>query len=124
MRAGSGQQRSIPSCGRTVKAITNPIPTARRSRARHKSLYNLRYRLIPYLYSLHELAHRTGMPVIRPVHLQEPQDLAGVRIDDQFFVGDNILVAPLFNDDGDRNSICPKARGTTSSANSGRFEAA
>ena len=73
-----------------------------------RSFLNLRYRLIPYLYSLHELAHRTGMPVIRPVHLQEPQDPAGVRIDDQFFVGDNILVAPLFNDDGDRKLYLPE----------------
>ena len=32
-----------------------------------RSFLNLRYRLIPYLYSLHEQAHRTGMPVLRPV---------------------------------------------------------
>lgn len=73
-----------------------------------RSFLNLRYRLIPYLYSLHELAHRTGVPVIRPLHLVEPQDAAGFRIDDQFFVGDDILVAPLFNDDGDRKLYLPK----------------
>ena len=73
-----------------------------------RSFLNLRYRLIPYLYSLHEQAHRTGMPVFRPIHLQEPQDAAGFRIDDQFFVGDNILVAPLFNDEGDRKLYLPK----------------
>jgi alpha-glucosidase len=73
-----------------------------------RSFLNLRYRLIPYLYSLHELAHRTGMPVLRSFQLQEPQDTAGFRIDDQFFVGDNILVAPLFNDDGDRKLYLPK----------------
>jgi alpha-glucosidase len=73
-----------------------------------RSFLNLRYRLIPYLYSLHEQAHRTGMPVLRPLQLQEPQDAAGFRIDDQFFVGDNILVAPLFNDEGDRKLYLPK----------------
>jgi alpha-glucosidase (family GH31 glycosyl hydrolase) len=54
------------------------------------------------------MAHRTGVPVLRPFYLQEPQDSAGVRIDDQFFVGDNILVAPLFNDSGDRRLYLPE----------------
>jgi alpha-glucosidase len=73
-----------------------------------RSFLNLRYRLIPYLYSLHELAHQTGIPILRAFHLQEPQDSAGARIDDEFFVGDNILVAPLFNDNGDRKVYLPK----------------
>ena len=73
-----------------------------------RSFLNLRYRLITYLYSLHELAHRTGMPVLRSFQLQEPQDAAGFRIDDQFFVGDNILVAPLFSDDGNRKLYLPE----------------
>jgi alpha-glucosidase (family GH31 glycosyl hydrolase) len=75
-----------------------------------RSFLNLRYRLIPYLYSLHELAHRTGMPVLRSFQLQEPQDAAGFWIDDQFFVGDNILVAPLFNDDGNRKLYLPEGK--------------
>jgi alpha-glucosidase len=72
-----------------------------------RSFLNLRYRLIPFLYSLHELAHRTGIPVLRPFPLQEPQDSAGFPIDDQFFVGDNIVVAPLFNDEGNRKLYLP-----------------
>jgi alpha-glucosidase len=75
-----------------------------------RSFLNLRYRLIPYLYSLHEVAHRTGVPVLRPFPLQEPQDSAGFQIDDQFFVGDNILVAPLFNDDGNRKLYLPEGK--------------
>jgi alpha-glucosidase len=75
-----------------------------------RSLLNLRYRLIPYLYSLHETAHRTGIPILRPFALQEPQDAAGFRIDDQFFVGDNILVAPVFSDDGNRKLYLPEGR--------------
>jgi alpha-glucosidase len=75
-----------------------------------RSFLNLRYRLIPYLYSLHEAAHRTGVPIVRPLALQEPQDPIGVRIDDQFFVGDNILVAPAFNDEGNRKLYLPEGR--------------
>jgi len=75
-----------------------------------RSFLNLRYRLVPYLYSLHEVAHRTGIPILRPFPLQEPQDAAGVRIDDQFFVGDNIVVAPVFNDEGNRKLYLPEGR--------------
>jgi alpha-glucosidase len=73
-----------------------------------RNFLNLRYRLIPYLYSLHEEAHRTGVPILRAFALQEQTDPAGFGIDDQFFIGDNILVAPLFNDDGDRSLYLPK----------------
>ena len=72
-----------------------------------RTFLDLRYQLIPYLYSLHEHAHRTGVPVIRPLVLQEPADQGGLRIDDQFFVGDNIMVAPLFGD-RDRRVYLPK----------------
>src|SRR5262249_49657655 len=73
-----------------------------------RDFLNLRYRLIPYLYSLHEEAHRIGVPVLRALALQEPPDPTGFAIDDQFFIGDHVLVAPLFNDDGDRSLYLPK----------------
>jgi alpha-glucosidase len=73
-----------------------------------RSFLNLRYRLVPYLYSLHELAHRTGVPVLRSFPLQEPADPSAHHVDDQFFVGDDLMVAPLFNDGGDRKVVLPK----------------
>ena len=72
-----------------------------------REFLNLRYRLVPYLYSLHESAHRTGVPVLRPLPLQESTDRAGHRDDDEFFVGEDLLVAPLFNDQGDRRLYLP-----------------
>jgi alpha-glucosidase len=73
-----------------------------------RELLNLRYRLVPYLYSLHELAYRTGIPVLRAFPLQESHDPSAFRIDDQFFVGDDLIVAPVFNDEGDRKVYLPK----------------
>ena len=73
-----------------------------------RDFLNLRYRLVPYLYSLHEEAHRTGVPLLRSFPLQEPDDPAAHRIDDQYFIGDDLLVAPLFNDKGDRKVYLPK----------------
>lgn len=73
-----------------------------------REFLNLRYQLVPYLYSLHEYAHRTGIPVLRAFPLQESADPTAFRIDDQFFVGDDLLVAPIFNDEGDRKVYLPK----------------
>src|SRR5262249_45505160 len=53
-------------------------------------------------------AHRTGVPMLRSFPLQEPSEPSSHRIDDQFFVGDNLMVAPLFNDKGDRKLYLPK----------------
>ena len=73
-----------------------------------REFLNLRYRLIPYIYSLHELAHRTGLPVLRTFALQEGEDSSAYRIDDQFFVGDDVMVAPIFDDEGHRKIYLPK----------------
>src|SRR5262249_18554099 len=72
-----------------------------------RDFLNLRYQLVPYLYSLHELAHRTGVPMLRSFPLQEPSEPSAHEIDDQFFIGDDLLVAPLFNDRGDRKVYLP-----------------
>jgi alpha-glucosidase len=73
-----------------------------------REFLNLRYRMVPYFYSLHEAAHRTGVPVLRTFPLQEPAEPSAYRIDDQFFVGDDLLVAPLFNNEGDRSLYLPR----------------
>ena len=61
-----------------------------------------RYRLLPFLYSLSEEAHRTGVPVQRPLALAVPEDAAGATVDDQFFVGEDLMVAPVFDSAGGR----------------------
>ena len=47
---------------------------------------------------------------MRALALQEQSDPAVARIDDQFFVGDNLLVAPIFNDVGDRKLYLPSGK--------------
>jgi alpha-glucosidase len=72
-----------------------------------RDFLNLRYQLVPFLYSLHEQAHRTGVPMLRALALQEPADVKARKVDDQFFIGNDLLVAPLFNDRGDRKLYLP-----------------
>jgi alpha-glucosidase len=55
---------------------------------------HLRYRLLPYLYTTLEEAHRTGVPLWRPLVLEFQNDESTANLDDQFMVGGSLLVAP------------------------------
>jgi alpha-glucosidase len=55
----------------------------------------LRYELIPFLYTTLETAHRTGVPLFRPLLLNYQDDSSTYNLDDQFMVGDDLLVAPI-----------------------------
>jgi alpha-D-xyloside xylohydrolase len=55
----------------------------------------LRYRLIPYLYSQAHQAHQTGLPLLRPMVLDYQDDPSTHTIDSQYLLGPNILVAPV-----------------------------
>jgi len=51
-----------------------------------------RYRLMPLFYSLFEEAHRTGVPVARPLFFADPVTPALRDVDDAFMLGDNLIV--------------------------------
>jgi alpha-glucosidase (family GH31 glycosyl hydrolase) len=51
--------------------------------------------LEPYLHRAARVAHRTGLPIIRPLFLEHPGDDATYDIDDQYLLGPDILVAPV-----------------------------
>jgi alpha-glucosidase len=55
----------------------------------------LRMRLLPYLYTAFEDCHRTGAPVLRPLLFEFPADPVTYTADDEFMVGDGLLVAPI-----------------------------
>ena len=60
----------------------------------------LRYRLLPYLQRAVERSAATGLPVQRPMVLACPDDRAAWAFEDQFFFGDDLLVAPCLRSDG------------------------
>jgi alpha-glucosidase len=54
-----------------------------------------RMTLLPYLYTLFHAAHARGTPIARPVFFADPRDARLRAIDDQFLLGDALLVAPV-----------------------------
>ncbi|MDP2950143.1 MAG: glycoside hydrolase family 31 protein [Chloroflexota bacterium] len=60
----------------------------------------LRYRLLPYLYALAHEACQTGVPVVRPLFLEFPEDPRAYQADLEYMLGPYLLVAPIFNEEG------------------------
>jgi alpha-glucosidase len=55
----------------------------------------LRYRLMPYLYTLFHDASTTGAPVMRPLYYHYPQDPQACDNDSEFLVGEALLSTPI-----------------------------
>jgi alpha-glucosidase len=60
-----------------------------------RKMLKLRQRLLPYLYTAFEECHRTGAPILRPLLFEYPEDETTYTADDEFLLGDAVLVAPL-----------------------------
>jgi alpha-glucosidase len=69
----------------------------------------LRYRLLPYIYTAFWEASQTGQPIMRPLLLEYPDDPLAVGTNDEYFLGNDLLVAPIVKDyDESRSVYLPK----------------
>ena len=57
----------------------------------------LRERLRPYVMSLMLTAHEDGIPPMRPLFLEYPDDPASYQVEDQYLFGPDLLVAPVLD---------------------------
>jgi alpha-glucosidase/alpha-D-xyloside xylohydrolase len=60
-----------------------------------KKFLELRYRLLPYNYTLAREACDTGLPLMRALWLHYPKDPEAVRLGTEYLWGRDILVAPV-----------------------------
>ena len=60
-----------------------------------KEAIELKYRLLPYIYTYAREAHDTGLPIMRPLFLEYPADMETFSTDGQFLFGQELLVAPV-----------------------------
>ena len=67
----------------------------------------LKCTLMPYIYSQAVYAHETGVPVMRPMVFEYPDDPACAYLDMQYMLGKSLLVAPIFNDKGEATYYLP-----------------
>lgn len=71
----------------------------------------LRYRLLPYNYTLARQAHDTGLPMMRALWLHCPADAKAVSRGDEYLWGRDLLVAPVVERGAAKRSIYLPAGG-------------
>jgi alpha-D-xyloside xylohydrolase len=64
--------------------------------ARFRRLAELRYSLLPYVIEQAEAACERGHPLVRPLFFEFPDDPGSWIVEDQYLLGTDLLVAPLF----------------------------
>ena len=69
----------------------------------------LKLSLMPYLARLAEEASGEGVPLLRPMVLEFPDDLGARHVDTQFMLGDALCVSPVFRADGVADTYLPTA---------------
>ena len=70
---------------------------------------NLRYRFLPYNYTLAREAESKGLPLMRPLFFDEPRNEALYDINDTYLWGDQLLIAPVVDSgQGIRSIYLPK----------------
>ncbi|WP_311260263.1 alpha-xylosidase [Microbacterium sp. WCS2018Hpa-9] len=74
---------------------------------------HLKMQLMPYLYQQGIIASRTGLPVMRPMQLEFPDDPAVGYLDRQYMLGTDLLVAPVFSGDGTVEFYLPEGEWTS-----------
>ena len=64
----------------------------------NRKTINLRYELLPYIYSSMQEASISGIPPMRPVIFDFPHDEQFLWNDDTFLFGDQLLIAPVLSE--------------------------
>jgi len=73
---------------------------------------NLKCRLMPYLYAKAMEAHEKGVPMLRAMFLEFPEDPNCLPLDRQYMLGDSLLVAPVFRSTGEVSYYLPAGKWT------------
>lgn len=77
-----------------------------------RAFARLKARLMPYLYSLAAETHREGVPAMRAMLLEFPDDLGAEDCDRQYMLGDALLVAPVMREDNIGEYYLPRGTWT------------
>jgi alpha-D-xyloside xylohydrolase len=78
-----------------------------------RAFARLKNSLMPYLWAAAVRAHEEGIPVMRAMVLEFPEDRTCAFLDRQYMLGPDLLVAPVFSDEGDVEVYVPAGEWTS-----------
>lgn len=73
-----------------------------------KKQMQFRYSLMPYIFGQALKCSQLGLPMMRAMVVEFPEDPGCYSLEDQYMFGDDILVAPLFTENRTRQVYLPK----------------
>ncbi len=73
-----------------------------------RKFVKLKCALMPYLYAQAVKSHEEGIPMMRPMFVEFPEDRACEPLDRQYMLGDSLLVAPIFKESGQVEYYAPE----------------
>lgn len=78
-----------------LNAPQEPYMFGQKAQAAMRSALNLRYSLLPFLYTLFHHAHTSAETVARPLFMEFPADSNSQSVDRQFLWGSSLLISPV-----------------------------
>lgn len=69
---------------------------------------NMRYELMPYIYAQAKESSEKGLPMMRALFVEFPEDAGSWLVDNEYLFGSSMLVAPLFENGTSRDVYLPK----------------
>ncbi len=81
-----------------------------------KKYADLRMNLLPYIYHQAILSSTAGIPMMRPMFYEYPEDAACGGLTQQYMFGDSLLIAPVMEpEEIQKPHICRRRAGWISS---------
>jgi alpha-glucosidase len=70
-----------------------------------REAWGLRYRLMPHIYAAMRRGAAEHLPPVRPLEMDFPDDLEAAHEQDEFLLGDGLLVAPVLDEGATQRSV-------------------
>jgi len=70
-----------------------------------RATIELKYKLMPYVYTQSKLASLAGLPMTRALFVEYPEDRGAWEVENEYLLGSDILVAPLFEEGDTSRSV-------------------
>jgi alpha-D-xyloside xylohydrolase len=78
-----------------------------------RAFTNLKCRLMPYIYASAVETAAVGVPTMRAMMLEFPENKTAAYLDRQYMLGPNLLVAPVFSTEGNVDFYLPPGKWTS-----------